>query len=269
MLYSWLWALLALLILVQLARLIWTVVTPITPYGDWRPAGAEIIAPNARTLLFSRFDPFNRTGTQTVQTTEVTALQLTLYGIRMNQASGGGSAIISAKDGVQKNFDVGQEVMPGVTLASVAFDHVTLSRNGQTESLYLDQSIPAETVGSASTGSAGTGASGMQTVDTGRPASTPPAPANAAAIRSAVSLSPRTDDGQVTGLTVSPGSNGDLFTATGLRSGDIITAVNGQPIRSASDVGKLMDQLTPGARLSVQVERGASEVPIAIVIPAP
>ncbi|WP_164115716.1 type II secretion system protein N [Sphingorhabdus sp. Alg239-R122] len=267
-LYSWIWAVLAFLIIVQAARLVWAIVTPVTPYGDWRPAGAEVIDPNARTLLFTRFDPFNRNAVQTQQTTDITALQLTLYGIRINQASGQGSAIIAGEDGVQKTFDVGQEIMPGVTLASVAFDHVTLSRNGAKESLYLDQSVPAETVGTAGTGNLPAGAR-VPVVETGRPASTAPAmPTNAATIRSAVSLAPRSNDGAVTGLTVSPGSNAQIFTATGLRSGDVITAINGQPVRSAADVEKLMGQLAPGARISVNVERGASEVPIAIVIPA-
>ncbi len=259
---------LALLIIIQAARLIWAVVTPVTPYGDWRPADAEVMDPNARALLFTRFDPFNRNVVQTPQTTDVTALQLTLYGIRINQASGHGSAIIAAEDGVQKTFDVGQEIMPGVTLASVAFDHVTLSRNGAQESLYLDQSVPAETVGTAGTGNL-PGGGGIPIVETGRPAGPAAAiPANAAAIRSAVSLAPRNDNGAVTGLTVSPGSNPDIFTATGLRSGDVITAINGQPVRTAADAEKLMGQLAPGARISVNVERGASEVPIAIVIPA-
>ena len=261
-LYGWLWALLALLLILAAVRLIWIMVTPVEPYGDWQPSGAEIIDPAARSMIFSRVDPFNRTAVQeTDNTIDITSLQLTLYGIRINQASGQGSAIIGGEDGVQTSYNVGEEVMPGVTLSEVAFDFVVLSRNGAKESLYLDQSIPAETVGSAGTGGA-PAPSGDYIIDDGAAQ-----PVTADSLRSAVNFAPRTDNGQVTGLTVSPNGNGQLFTATGFRAGDVIVGVNGTPIRSAADVGMLMNQIKPGARLSVEVERGAAKLPIAIVIP--
>ena len=252
MLYAALWAMLAAAIIGLIAQLIWTIFTPISAYGDWQPAPAQVADPAARALLFARFDPFNRNALQTAANagpTEVTSLQLTLYGIRINQASGTGSAIIADQQGVQKSYDVGEEIMSGVTLQEVAFDHVILSRNGSSESLYLDQSVPAETVSGGDT-----------TIDTNgvvRPAPSPDAPAPAPApastqitandIRSAVSFAPRTDNGQITGLTVSPQGDGAIFRTAGFRGGDIITAVNGQPIRSAGDVGRLTQQLAPGA----------------------
>src|SRR3546814_10239596 len=67
-------------------------------------------------------------------------LGLTLYGVNINEATGGGSAIIAAEDGEQASYAVGDEIAPGVRLAGVAFDHVTLDRGGAQESLFLDQS---------------------------------------------------------------------------------------------------------------------------------
>ena len=61
--------------------------------------------------------------------------------------SGLGSAILAGPDGVQDSFAVGQEVMSGVVLDAVNFDHVVLDRGGEKETLYLDQSVPAESVG--------------------------------------------------------------------------------------------------------------------------
>ena len=262
LLYGWLWALLALLLIIAVVRLVWTIITPVSPYGDWQPAGAEIVDPAARAMIFSRFDPFNRAAIQdTDGTIDITSLQLTLYGIRINQATGSGSAIIGGEDGVQMSYNIGEEVMPGVTLSEVAFDFVVLSRNGAKESLYLDQSVPAETVGTAGTGG-GTAQSGEYIIDDGANQ-----PLTADSLRAAVNFAPRTDNGKVTGLVVSPNGNGQIFSATGFRSGDIIVAVNARPINSAGDVGALMDQIKPGARLSVEVERGAAKLPIAIVIP--
>ncbi|MFN2259716.1 MAG: type II secretory protein PulC, partial [Parasphingopyxis sp.] len=51
-LYFWLKGLLILLVALQAVRLVWTVATPVGPYGDWRPAQAVILDPVARIALF-------------------------------------------------------------------------------------------------------------------------------------------------------------------------------------------------------------------------
>ena len=45
---------------VQCARLAWTIVTPITPLGDWRPAAPMVVGSPADILR--GFDPFFRLG---------------------------------------------------------------------------------------------------------------------------------------------------------------------------------------------------------------
>lgn len=124
----------------QLAKLTWAVLTPVEPLGDWRPATAPIAAPTEAPVLRD-FDAFFRTAADTGPVT-VTSLNLTLLGTRVDTVSGRGSAIIDS-NGVQSSFLVGEEVMPGVRLAAVDFDNVTLERGGTREKLYLDQSAPA------------------------------------------------------------------------------------------------------------------------------
>jgi len=143
--YPVLLGLLALLVLIQAVRLIWTVATPLGPVGDWRANQVEVLSPGSRLALFSSFDPFFRSGAA-ASANVITSLQLTLYGTRMNEGSGLGSAILAGPDGVQDSYAIGDEIMPGVTLESVRFDHVVIDRGGAQESLYLDQSVPAETV---------------------------------------------------------------------------------------------------------------------------
>ena len=143
--YSALELLLISLLALQCARLVWTVLTPVGPVGDWRASAATPTAP-APTGVLAGFDPFFRLAGQSGPVL-VTSLNLKLYGVRQDQASGRGSAIISTPDGRQSSFAVGDEIMPGVTLTGVGFDSVTISRGGASEQLFMDQSGPAQTVG--------------------------------------------------------------------------------------------------------------------------
>ncbi|MGZ8305335.1 MAG: type II secretion system protein N, partial [Allosphingosinicella sp.] len=104
-------ALLALVAL-QCARLIWTALTPVGPLGDWR--GAPDSRGDASAAALGGFDPFFRLSGAAGPVT-VTSLNLKLFGIRQDQASGRGSAIIAASDGQQRSVGVGEEIEPGVT----------------------------------------------------------------------------------------------------------------------------------------------------------
>jgi general secretion pathway protein C len=138
--------LLALLIAVQAARLVWTLATPSGPVGDWRPAATRA-APSGPEVLRT-FDPFFRLEGAAAPAV-VTALNLKLYGVRQDQATGRGAAIIGLPDGTQRSFAVGEEILPGVTLAEVGFDGITVRRGGNPEQLFIDQSTPAPGVSPA------------------------------------------------------------------------------------------------------------------------
>lgn len=247
---------LALLLAVQVARLFWAVVTPVSPLGNWRPAQVNLVPPAARIALFLGFDPFFRTDA-TANTANVTSLSLVLFGIRANESSGSGSAIIAGEDGIQNSYGVGEEVAPGVILDSVAFDHVILSRGGVKESLYLDQSVPAETVGGAPASTAPTTPGGAPEA----PQSAPDVGLNAETIRRGIGFAPRNEGGRVTGLVLQARDDGAMLRLAGFQPGDVVVALNGRPVTSASDIAA---QLRPGARLSVEIERGGSKIPIAL-----
>lgn len=250
---------------VQIARLFWVMLSPPNAFGDWRPFEPAMAGPQARAALFASFDPFYRqipagagAGVQTV-----TSLPFKLYGIRLNESSGLGSAIIADEAGLQSAYAVGDEIVPGVTLKAVSFDHVTISRGGADEALYIDQSGSAPVVGTPEPQSP---PAGQPTRDNPPP---PPIsePLSPQALLDGVALAPRTANGTVTGVAVSPQGASDVFARAGFRPGDIVAQVNGTPIRSAQDIVSLRSAIKPGARLSLMVERGAATVPIAIIIP--
>lgn len=139
---AWLEILLLVVLAVQLARVVWTVATPVGPLGRWRPEQPAQMTAAARAALFARFDPFFRAGTG-AGPVAVTSLSLKLFGVRMNEASGQGSAIIAGPDGIQSSVGVGDEIVAGVKLKAVAIDHVVIDRGGTDETLYLDQSQAA------------------------------------------------------------------------------------------------------------------------------
>jgi len=241
--------LIVILLAIQVSRFFWVVVTPVGPLAGWRAPSVNLVPASTRQSLFSSFDPFFRTEASAATTQNVTSLNLVLFGVRSNESSGGGSAIIAGEDGIQNSFAVGEEVAPGVTLDAVAFDHVILSRGGVKESLYLDQSVPAETVspsGAASQAAPAAPASGGL---------------NAQTLQKAIGFAPRNEGGRVTGLVLKAQDDGTMLKLAGFQAGDIVVAVNGRPVSSATDV---IAQFRPGARISVEVERGGSKVPIAL-----
>ena len=245
---SWLAALELLLVAalgLQCARILWAAVTPVGVFGDWRPPPVVEMSPRARAALFASFDPFYRTAPEQMSTRAVTGLALELFGTRVNEASGGGSAIIAGPDGAQASYSVGDTIVSGVTLKAVAVDHVVLSHSGSDELLFLDQSKPAPP-----------------------PLAAAQSPLRSDLLRTELGLAPRMGTGgSVTGLTVSPAGTGGGFAQAGFRPGDVIVSIDGRAVRSPSDVQAFVQALNPGAQVALQVERGGTVVPLTLVLP--
>ncbi|WP_267435174.1 type II secretion system protein N [Sphingomonas sp. GM_Shp_1] len=244
---------------VQGARLLWVIITPISPLGEWRPV-APVVAGSPGAIL-EGFDPFFRLQGAQAAPAAVTSLQLTLFGTRIDEASGRGSAIVAGPDGVQRSVSVGEEIQPGVMLKAVAFDHITIDRGGRSEDLYLDQSdAPATTTPAPAPGGPSV------------PLSGPVPPQGGVAIaqlRTDIGFIPRLDGGRVSGLVVRPQGSGAAFRAAGLREGDIVTALGGRPVTGASDLDRLAADFAQGGSLSITVERGDQTLPLSLQIAAP
>ncbi|MBJ6123199.1 type II secretion system protein N [Sphingomonas mollis] len=252
---------------VQCARLLWVLVTPVGPLGDWRPAGVTV--PGSPIGLLTSFDPFFRLqGAQTGPST-VTALQLTLFGTRLDEATGRGSAIIAGPDGVQQSVAVGDEIQPGVRLKAVSFDHITLDRGGVDEDLFLDQSgqTPPPPDGMPGNGPPAT-VPMVPGGSTPRPGGGAPA-IGIGQLRQEIGFIPRLDGGRVSGLAVRSQGTGQAFRMAGLRDGDVITAIGGRPVSSPADLDRVATDFSGGGNIPITVERGQETLPLAITIAAP
>ncbi|MEG3166694.1 MULTISPECIES: type II secretion system protein N [Sphingomonas] len=237
---------------VQCARLAWTVVTPITPLGDWRPAVPMVVGSPADILR--DFDPFFRSDASGGAPTTVTSLQLTLFGTRLDEAMGRSSAIIAGPDGVQQSVGIGDEIQPGVRLKAVAFDHVTIDRGGADEDLFLDQSAAVTPV---------------------VPGATTAAPASDAAgipiakLRTEIGFIPRIDGGRISGLTLRSQGSGAVFRAAGLKDGDVVTSIGGRPVTGPGDLDRITKDFAGGGNVPITVERGQDTLSLAITIASP
>jgi general secretion pathway protein C len=232
----------------QCARLVWTIVTPVGPLGDWR-LPASLRAPATASSALD-FDPFFRLSGPSGPVV-VTSLSLQLFGVRQDEATGRGSAIIATPDGKQSSFAVGDEIVPGVRLKAVDFDSVTIDRGGTTEQLFMDQSkgaataMPVPTQGSVPA---------PPPINAPPPISVVPRPAPAGGSDGAAGLQPRMNGRQITGVTVS-GFGGDIYRAAGLQPGDVVISANGRRIASPEQARALGGQLGAGP-IILQVERG-------------
>lgn len=256
-LFSLVELLLLALLAVQCARLVWAVATPLGPLGDWRPASGPDAA-RGRAVLASGFDPFFRLGGGNGPAV-VTSLQLKLFGVRVDEATGRGSAIIAGPDNVQTSYSVGDAIQPGVTLKSVGYDSVMIQRGGVDETLYLDQSGAAPVAVPAAPPPAN---AGLLSEPPAQAAAT--APVTLSQLQSGLALAPRQANGRVTGLV--PRGDPALLTRLGLQPGDVVVQVSGRPIAGVEDLQRAAAGLGKGGNLSIAVERGAQIVPVAISI---
>ncbi len=246
------------LVAVQAARLVWALLTPVGPIGDWKTP-ASFTAPSGSAALGS-FDPFFRL--ESGGAGVVTSLNLKLFGVREDRATGRGSAIIALPDGRQMSFAVGEEIMPGVTLAEVGFDSVTINHQGNQEQIFLDQSTEAETVGGQAQPGAADGVPPPQgapsPVSPTAPGAAPPPPLPGQPIQ----FQPRSLNGRINGVVVSPGADSQIFRAAGFAPGDVIVAIDGQPVRSVEQARAQVARAR--GEVTVMVDRGGRAIPMRV-----
>ena len=191
----------------------------------------------------------------------ISSLNLVLAGVI---ASGtGGYALIAVNGQSQEPFAVGQTITGGAVLQAVYSDRVVIGRNGTLESLLLegaDNSQSPQDMATPTTHRAAKDAAGVVR-ETGANQYMVERDQLAAQIRTPeflkqATLAPSSGGGFLV-RQIQPNS---LYEKLGLRAGDVIKSVNGQPINTAEDAIKLYQQLSSINSVQLEIARsGKSE----------
>lgn len=164
---------------------------------------------------------------------------------------------LGAKDQMVR---AGEEISKGVTLAEVAPDHIVISRSGAREKIALERYTPVAANASSPRTAPASGGFRLNVSST--------APNGYSLSRqelNTVLQDPRQMEflGRIGvapggGVRIDDAGANTLAGKLGLKAGDVISAINGQPVNSAGDLARLYSQFNTLASVRVEVKRGGA-----------
>lgn len=272
------WITLALVIVLafQAARITWTLMP--LPTVD-APAISRIASPSrgqtqdsdyqsiADWHLFGEITTTPIAAPPPVTEAPETKLDLKLVGILHSDEDRQARAIIGQRGEPELVYKVGDSIGTGVSLASIEQNRVILSRGGKLEAL----SLPADTDPSARALNALP--SSLPGAVSAEDESAVNASEVAARIRQQLEedpgsalaeialANPYVQDGRFIGFRLRPGRDRRLLGRLGLRSGDVITEVNGNRLSSPAEGLALLQGLLNADQIAVKVLRNGEEIP--------
>jgi general secretion pathway protein C len=246
----------------HLAQLIWSLL-PSEPDFDWtaRPTATAAAATNANRIDFGAiaeahlFGEAGKDPAPVVATTAPdTSMNLKLKGTIAAEDDGFAHAIITDAGGKSGVFFVDDEIPGGASLHEVYVDRVILKRGVTLETLRLPKKSSA--VGSAPRARTSGNSHGSST-------------AQRSSVREMMQSSPSTfteivrpqpymPNGQLKGYRVYPGRDRRTFAALGLRPGDLVTDINGQPMNDIQGGMEVFRNLGDATQVTVTIERNGS-----------
>jgi len=192
---------------------------------------------------------FGQAGAATVDSADApqTSLPLVLAGILAVQDPQQGMAILGPNASSAKLYSTGSSIPGGARLHSVYSDRVLLDRNGSVEALFLPKTLSSAPVVVQSPAQAGTNP-GQRLQNLAQ---------NNGLLGGLVRVQPVLQQGKLSGYRIFPGSRGNIqaFTQLGLRSGDLITAVNGTALDDPNRGMEIMQTLSSASSATVTVTR--------------
>jgi len=245
-----------------LAQLLWALL-PAPAAAAWQPAPVTASAPNpanqvdlnriAGAHLFGQYLPPANPGLDNIKTAPDTQLPLTLLGILANNKNKAASRALISSGSDEKPYSISDAVTPGVTLTAIFPDRVVLSRNGKLETLRLDKDQPNsndEPIAVAETADPGASESLAQIRSQML--------ANPSKAQDFIRVQPAPGaggNGQM-GYRIFPGRDHSVFTAAGLRPGDVVTSVNGVQLDDPAKSLQLLSDLSQANQVTLTVQRG-------------
>jgi general secretion pathway protein C len=173
-----------------------------------------------------------------------------------------GIAIIT-DGGPSKVYAVGENVN-GASLHSVYLDHVVLDRGGNLETLLLPRQIAAS--GARPPGRRGGAADArpVAAVDNIRRL----VQQDPGILDQVMRTVPSYDNaaGKLRGFRAYPGRNRTIFNKLGLKPGDLVTAINGQPLDDPQHSAEVFNTIQTSSTATVTIERAGSKQDITLNI---
>lgn len=205
-----------------------------------------------------------------------TRLNLVLQAVAAMSGEGRGFAIIAQRSGQSRAFSVGEEVFGQAELAAVYGDRVILDRDGQMETLRYERDDSSASL--QPTEDADSDANLGEAVEQAQNQASQGGDVRAQVeqmvsyVRERAASDPR---GLLDEVGLEPTSNGYQVTRrarqlqmAGLRPGDVVTAVNDNPVGNLSQDQALLNQiLQTGGELKIQIQRGSRTFTIYQSIP--
>ena len=205
-------------------------------------------------------------GTQSVIQTSAPAVgvQWTLSGTLAGSSPSTGSAIVSERGRLPLLRTVGEEISNGFKLVQVGAESVVLDRDGQrvTVNFARIHAMGDAIIVANDTRREDHEPTAMPAVwrpRKGWPQNRPPA---MVVLRPQVHLGP---SGHYNGMQVMGG--GSALATLGLQRGDVITQVNGTPLKQPGDAQLALAQMSTSTPVMVTVERGGRTQQLAVSVP--
>ncbi|MGN8157407.1 type II secretion system protein GspC [Salinisphaera sp. SWV1] len=198
-----------------------------------------------------------------------THLNLVLTGIISDSRGDRSRALIKDPKGKQDSYRVGQQIVSGVKLHAIYTDRVILDRSGHYETLTLESIKKVRALTGLKRGqmpAASTSDNSPATTDSSASRTVSGAVANRiGAIRSKILSNPSTashyirlrpvrQNGNLVGYRVYPGADKSLFSKAGLKSGALVTAINGRPLNNPAASLRLLGSLAHASTATVTVQ---------------
>ncbi|MGC8119439.1 type II secretion system protein N [Marinobacter sp. VGCF2001] len=249
---------------VELARVTWLFAWNDRPVPEVFGQASGVIAADNRFVdaplagyeFFGR--PENQMGVAEVvrRSAPETGLRLRLEGVLVGQRPEDSGAIVAGSNGETEYYRVGEQLPGNAELAEVEAGRILLRRGGRYESLAFEEEADMETlVAEASSPQA-------ESPDTYLANARARLEREGAAALATYGLRP----GENQAGYVYDGSNA-MLNAVNLRPGDVITAVNGQPLGDIEQDKQLLDSWRSQPRLDIEIERDGTLLTVSYAIP--
>jgi general secretion pathway protein C len=185
-----------------------------------------------------------------IETLKQTELKLKLWGTVSGLGGQTYAVIEEAKSRQQNLYKVGDAVQ-NATVKMVFREKVILSVNGQDEVLEIEEIRGRSSVRRAPL----TATKSRRQKITLKRSQIESSVKNVNELLKQVKIRPHTENGQAAGLMLSSIKRGSIFRRMGLRSGDIITGVNGDSLVSVDDALKIYENMKTSSNMSIEIKR--------------